>query len=195
MHPYSQRTLSNHIATLALTLLAAFSAIMISSNVPSNATTEDNVDSSLQADKYPTESEIHLTLDKYATTNLDGSTFYDVNEAEQDNVDPRIVEIAEVANDITSDSKGKQELAQPADLNPTNYGNWCGKNNSGPGEPINELDRACMGHDHCLNINRPTCDCDQEFVSRLREIRGQFSGWARTYLEAAIVAVPTWRGC
>lgn len=83
MHPYSQRTLSNHIATLALTLLAAFSAIMISSNVPSNATTEDNVDSSLQADKYPTESEIHLTLDKYATTNLDGSTFYDVNSQER----------------------------------------------------------------------------------------------------------------
>lgn len=143
----------------------------------------------------PSESEIHQTLAKYASQHLDGSVRYDVQAAAADNVDSRIVEIGDLVNRLEQESVTSPDQAQPNDLNPTNYGPWCGKNNSGPGDPIDELDRTCMGHDHCLNIGRPTCDCDREFVNRLRQIRGQFSGWARTYLEAAIIAVPRWHGC
>ena len=30
------------------------------------------------------------------------------------------------------------------------YGNWCGALRSGPGAPIDDIDRACMNHDICL---------------------------------------------
>ncbi len=31
------------------------------------------------------------------------------------------------------------------------YGNWCGPNHSGPGEPIDEIDCACWEHDQCYS--------------------------------------------
>lgn len=178
---------------LAILLLTA--AMVFAPSSSSHAATQTNTDSSQSESAYPAESEIHQTLGQYEKTTINGTRYFDISEAENDNVDPRIVEIGNTANAIINDSNATSGLIQPADLNPTNDGRWCGKNNSGPGDPIDELDRACMGHDHCLNISRPTCDCDREFVNRLRQIRGQFSGWSRTYLEAAIIAVPAWHGC
>lgn len=70
----------------------------------------------------------------------------------------------------------------------------CGKNNSASDDPINSLNRACMGHDHCLNMKCPVCVCDREFINKLHQIRGQYPGWPRTFLEAAIVVVPRWHG-
>lgn len=180
---------------LAFTLLLAVSFLMFGPTSLATANPGSEQETIGQQAPYPSEIEIHQTLAKYASQNQDGSVRYDVQAAAADNVDSRIVEIGDLVNRLEQDSVTSPGQAQPNDLNPTNYGRWCGKNNSGPGDPIDELDRACMGHDHCLNIGRPTCDCDREFVNRLRQIRGQFSGWARTYLEAAIIAVPRWHGC
>ncbi|MFD5868955.1 hypothetical protein ACFWGD_10155 [Corynebacterium sp. NPDC060344] len=180
---------------LTFSLLLSVAGLLFGANASAAPAAVQSETSNGQTATYPTETEIHLTLEKYATTNADGSVYYDTRTAENDNVDRRIVEVAELVNQLEREASSEPGQIQPNDLNPTNYGRWCGKNNSGPGDPIDELDRACMGHDHCLNINRPTCDCDREFVNRLRQIRGQFSGWSRTYLEAAIIAVPRWHGC
>lgn len=146
-------------------------------------------------DPFPDEETIQIAFNRYLIVSLDGSKQFDTERAVTDNVDPRIIEIGEQANFLMSDQASSESDRQLRDLNPANYGRWCGKNNSGPGNPINSLDRACMGHDHCLNIKRPVCDCDREFVNRLRQIKNQYSGWPRTYLEAAIVVVPKWHGC
>jgi hypothetical protein len=46
--------------------------------------------------------------------------------------------------------------------------NWCGPGCSGPGAPINETDAACKAHDECYRKYGPSCECDQQFLFRLR---------------------------
>lgn len=186
-NPTQTASLQRFLAVV-FTLLLAVAFLMFGPTSSATANPGSEQETAGQQAPYPSESEIHQTLAKYASQHQDGSVRYDVQAAAADNVDSRIVEIGDLVNRLEQESVTSPDQAQPNDLNPTNYGRWCGKNNSGPGDPIDELDRACMGHDHCLNIGRPTCDCDREFVNRLRQIRGQFSGWARTYLEAAIIA-------
>lgn len=190
----SSRPTTTAIVSLLATIVTVFGFIASASEAqaePSEsvALTEESVTA------FPDEKTIQSTLDEYLLIGLDGSKRFDTKRAAENNVDPRIVEIGEQANYLLVDYNTTKSDKQLRDLNPTNYGNWCGKNNSGPGDPINSLDRACMGHDHCLNIKRPVCDCDRGFVRKLREIRNHYSGWSRTYLEAAIVAVPLWHGC
>nr|WP_082732065.1 phospholipase [Sporosarcina sp. HYO08] len=48
--------------------------------------------------------------------------------------------------------------------------NWCGPGCNGPGPPINELDAACKAHDKCYQRGRCACECDQEFLCRLRRL-------------------------
>nr|WP_222618019.1 phospholipase [Sporosarcina sp. resist] len=46
--------------------------------------------------------------------------------------------------------------------------NWCGPGCNGPGAPINDLDAACKAHDDCYRRDRNPCECDREFLNRLR---------------------------
>ena len=46
--------------------------------------------------------------------------------------------------------------------------NWCGPGCNGPGAPINDLDAACKAHDDCYRRGRHACECDREFLKRLR---------------------------
>jgi hypothetical protein len=46
--------------------------------------------------------------------------------------------------------------------------NWCGLGCNGPGAPINDVDAACKAHDICYSRGRCPCECDQEFLKRLR---------------------------
>nr|WP_255457462.1 phospholipase [Sporosarcina sp. JAI121] len=46
--------------------------------------------------------------------------------------------------------------------------NWCGPGCNGPGDPINDLDAACKAHDVCYRMGRNACECDREFLHRLR---------------------------
>ncbi|MCA1055997.1 phospholipase [Rossellomorea aquimaris] len=45
---------------------------------------------------------------------------------------------------------------------------WCGPGCSGPGEPINEVDAACMKHDLCYERYGPSCHCDHQFLSEIK---------------------------
>ncbi|QTD42989.1 phospholipase [Sporosarcina sp. Te-1] len=46
--------------------------------------------------------------------------------------------------------------------------NWCGPGCSGPGKPVNEVDAACKAHDQCYQRGGRPCECDREFLRRLR---------------------------
>ncbi|MFJ7936574.1 phospholipase [Sporosarcina sp. NPDC096371] len=48
--------------------------------------------------------------------------------------------------------------------------NWCGPGCNGPGPPINDVDAACKAHDICYFKGRRACDCDREFLDRLRPL-------------------------
>ncbi|TQR19387.1 phospholipase [Psychrobacillus vulpis] len=46
--------------------------------------------------------------------------------------------------------------------------NYCGPGCSGPGAPINDVDAACKAHDECYSKRGNLCECDREFLRRLR---------------------------
>ena len=46
--------------------------------------------------------------------------------------------------------------------------NWCGPGCNGPGPPLNEVDAACKAHDDCYRRGGHPCECDREFLNRLR---------------------------
>ena len=48
--------------------------------------------------------------------------------------------------------------------------NWCGPGCSGPGAPINAIDNACKEHDICYSLHQNRCQCDQQFLRRLRPL-------------------------
>ncbi|WLD91684.1 phospholipase [Alkalihalobacillus sp. AL-G] len=52
---------------------------------------------------------------------------------------------------------------------------WCGPGCSGPGAPINAVDAACKAHDECYERYGPCCECDQEFLERLRREMNPYS--------------------
>lgn len=80
---------------------------------------------------------------------------------------------------------------QERELLPGFHGNWCGPGHSGPGEPVDRLDAACMAHDLCYRddgyFNR---DCD---LALLRAIESDWDDYTRRqrFAAAAIYAVFT----
>ena len=70
------------------------------------------------------------------------------------------------------------------------HGNWCGPGHSGPGKPIDDIDRACMHHDKCYSRHgRHECTCDKEL---LRDIdRALSSGTLSPAAFAAGTAIRT----
>ncbi|WNC17762.1 phospholipase A2 family protein [Brevibacillus brevis] len=45
------------------------------------------------------------------------------------------------------------------------YGNWCGPGCSGPGAPIDDIDRCCKRHDRCYERRGYfSCSCDRELL-------------------------------
>lgn len=65
------------------------------------------------------------------------------------------------------------------------YGNYCGPGNRG-GDPIDDLDAACMKHDKCYFDNgRDDCDCDTDIVNDVREFmkNGKLKFKQRMYAE------------
>ncbi|MGC5326030.1 phospholipase A2 family protein [Brevibacillus sp. SYSU BS000544] len=49
------------------------------------------------------------------------------------------------------------------------YGRWCGLNCSGPGKPIDSVDRCCMKHDKCYDkYGKFNLSCDKKFMKCLK---------------------------
>lgn len=148
----------------------------------------------------PSGAEIKEAIFSHQIKREDGIELFDPESAKRDNVDPRIIEVGTTYNQMILEHKGLTEPGMVQEIVPgEDYGNWCGPTNSGPGEPVNSLERACMGHDHCLNTGQNACDCDAEFTANLKGLRDEYpwesKATERRYLEAAIVAVPIYHFC
>ena len=51
------------------------------------------------------------------------------------------------------------------------WGNWCGPGHSGPEDPVDVLDTACMHHDKCYAAaGYLDCDCDQAFIDEVDSV-------------------------
>lgn len=68
------------------------------------------------------------------------------------------------------------------------WGNWCGPRHSGPGAPLDTLDRLCMEHDECYrDQGRFDCECDARLTSQIRRLFTQMTPKERAM--AAAIAV------
>lgn len=92
--------------------------------------------SDVTVDSFPTEFEIREGYEAHLEPTAGGYSLFDAESARASGVDPRIVEIGQLANSMVMEKNrtiGSDTSFAPMDLNPTNYGNWCGEHNSGPG--------------------------------------------------------------
>ena len=142
---------------------------------------------------FPTEQEISAAIDTYVLHD-NGRELFDAVGAENDRVDQRIIDVGAMYNAMIDPA---ETSGDGADRIPNLQNRWryCGKNNSGPGAPLNSADAACKRHDECLASGKAYCWCDTQFVYDLRRIRNHYSGVDRVYIEAAIQAVPRYHGC
>ncbi|RNB68120.1 phospholipase A2 family protein [Brevibacillus panacihumi] len=63
---------------------------------------------------------------------------------------------------------------------PCFYGNWCGMGCSGPGAPIDDVDRCCQKHDFCYERHGYfSCKCDQRFLKCLENQRDRSTAKGR----------------
>ena len=70
------------------------------------------------------------------------------------------------------------------------YGNWCGPGH-GSGQPIDDLDRACMEHDKCYGRKGYLdCECDGQLVKTLDRIIA--SGNVSPEARASALAIRGW---
>lgn len=65
-----------------------------------------------------------------------------------------------------NDMLGAGELYGDRGLFPV-WGNWCGPLHSGPGAPVDLLDRACMRHDKCYSWGGGNCSCDKALIANI----------------------------
>ena len=70
------------------------------------------------------------------------------------------------------------------------YGRWCGPGHGG-GEPIDDVDRACMEHDKCYGKRGYLdCQCDSQLIADLNRAMGSGKLSPKGY--AAAVAISAW---
>lgn len=49
---------------------------------------------------------------------------------------------------------------------PCVYGKWCGPGCSGPGAPVDDVDRCCQAHDRCYSDRGYfACSCNQKLLA------------------------------
>ncbi len=93
---------------------------------------------------------------------------FDVERAVAEGASEHVIESGKLLNDYAEmENSGSFRSAQGLPI----YGNWCGPGHSGPGEPIDDLDRACMNHDKCYaSKGYTTCSCDEDLLAEIRRI-------------------------
>lgn len=126
------------------------------------------------------------TLSQYLVYSSNGQRSFDLDRAESDNASDYLlaagIELNRFAASYDGSDSGIQLRSMPG------YGNWCGPGNSGPGAPINTLDRLCQQHDRCYgNRGYFSCSCDRELIQGIRD--NSFSGFGEN---AAALAIATY---
>ena len=125
------------------------------------------------------------TLEQYVDYGPNGERRFDAQRANTDNASDYLLAAGREFNRFATTQDGAGGEAQTRDM--PGYGNWCGPGNSGPGEPVNTLDRLCQQHDRCYaNRGYFACSCDRELIQGIRDNRGNFNGFGENTAALAI---------
>lgn len=170
--------------TGSATLLAAL-------GVSSTAHAEESADAARER--------IQKSLEKYYTTaDDDGLPRVDLEAAKTASEPEEVLTAAEAYNNYLDASFVPEEIATRGPSFPV-YGNWCGPGHSGPGAPIDLLDRMCKNHDECYaRQGYFDCGCDQGLLYIIDKNYSKLSAKAKAVsvgITVAISALMTVNGC
>lgn len=76
------------------------------------------------------------------------ATSFNLEAAQKDGASEDLLEVGRFYNSFASYYGQKSSGVSARGGFPV-HGNWCGPGHSGPGEPVDTLDRLCMEHDQC----------------------------------------------
>lgn len=93
-----------------------------------------------------------------------------INNLEQQLIQPSSGALPAVASQAQAQLAGQR--AAPEGLGLPVYGNWCGPGH-GSGQPIDDVDRACMNHDQCYDQRGYLdCSCDEQLIQSIDQALG-----------------------
>lgn len=125
------------------------------------------------------------TLSQYLVYQKDGQRRFDTTRAEADNASEYLLEAGADFNRLAANKNEPSNMIKARGM--PGYGNWCGPGHSGPGAPINTIDRLCQKHDKCYATRGYfACSCDKELVQDIRDNRGNFKGAGENAMVLAI---------
>ncbi len=134
---------------------------------------------------------IHSVLEKLDVSLVDTKSATVTEEELLNGVLARLdlLERQMIASNQSMTIPGKEIRAAPEDGIHV-YGNWCGPGH-GSGEPIDDVDRACMEHDKCYaQEGYFDCSCDSRLLGDLN--RALASGRLSQEGRAAAIALSAW---
>lgn len=92
-------------------------------------------------------------MKKYINSSSDRSkSTFDIESAKKDGASEDLIKLGNLYNSYASsyaDAGPSSNAPAARKFPPAVHGLWCGPGRSGPGEPVDTLDRLCMNHDHC----------------------------------------------
>jgi len=108
---------------------------------------------------------IQETMNKYVVKMEDNTLYFDLVRAMEEQEDELILEAGQLFNLFSAGMKKDANQAM-AKISMPIYGKYCGPGHSGPGTPIDALDKACQKHDKCYSKRGYfACSCDKELLS------------------------------
>ena len=158
------------------------------------------VATTVNAQAHPSTPEINAIFDEFVEYEDNGPMMFNTVEAREAGVEDDILEIGETFNDISQEKWVNEEGPSTVARAPlVDRWNYCGAGNSGPGAPQNSVDSVCQRHDTCIgdaNGDRSAMiACDVAFVATMNNIKGEYGGADRTYIEAAIQVIRAAMAC
>ncbi|GAA0853992.1 hypothetical protein ABER99_20295 [Paenibacillus glucanolyticus] len=92
--------------------------------------------------------------------------------------------VVKLSKELSVDEEVVEQDEVSAQDNCWPHGNWCGPGCSGPGAPVDALDKCCMYHDNCYAINGySSCQCDYDLLDCTRGM----SGWAANIVRTTFI--------
>lgn len=121
---------------------------------------------------------IQATMNKYVDKKEDGTLSFDINKAIIKKECNLIIEAGQLFNELSNNMKKDANRALYRASMPI-YGKYCGPGHSGPGKPIDALDKACQKHDKCYGSRGYfACSCDKALLSDIVKALPHLSGKA-----------------
>lgn len=127
--------------------------------------------------------EIEESLEGYIFKSDNGYPEFDVDRAQADGASDFALSVGKALNQVSTEYAERDNNRVSRGM--PGYKRWCGPGNSGPGAPVNTLDRLCMHHDKCYaRKGYFNCSCDRELLAGINRDYNRMVGFEKVMANA-----------